>query len=98
MINILQWILGALILVASLLSVYNSFRSRRSVDARLRGLYASRMNMSMGLMLILIALIQMLLFEGSSIRVVVGSVFFLLGMFNLFAGIRNHSHFKKLPS
>jgi hypothetical protein len=50
----------------------------------------------MGLMLILIAPVQMLIFTGSSVRVVVGAVFCLLGLFNLFAGLRNHSHFTRL--
>ncbi len=96
MVNALQWVFGALIIVTCVLSALYSFRSRRSTDGRMRGLYASRMNISMGLMLIFIAIIQMFLFSGSSIRVVIGALFFLLGLFNLFAGMRNHSHFSRL--
>jgi hypothetical protein len=55
------------------------------------------MNMSMGFMLIFISLIQMFLFSGSTLRVVIGALFFLLGLFNLFAGLRNHSHYTRLP-
>ncbi|RED56603.1 YtpI family protein [Cohnella lupini] len=96
MVNALQWVFGALIIVTCVFSALYSFRSRRSADGRLRGLYASRMNISMGLMLVFIAIIQMFLFSGSSIRVVIGALFFLLGLFNLFAGMRNHSHFSRL--
>jgi len=95
MVQTMQWILGLLSVAACVSSAFFSVRSRRAREGKLRGLYASRMNISMGLMLIFIALIQMFLFTGSSVRVVVGSVFFLLGLFNLFAGIRNHSHFAR---
>jgi len=54
------------------------------------------MNIAMGVMLILLALIQMLLFAGSTLRVIVGAVFLLLGLFNLFAGLRNHSVYRSL--
>ncbi|WP_420888798.1 YtpI family protein [Cohnella candidum] len=95
MINAIQWVLGALIILTSLSSVFFSVRSRRSANGRLRGLYAARMNVSMGLMLLFIALIQMTLFSGSTVRVIVGALFFLVGLFNLFAGLRNHSHFSR---
>jgi uncharacterized membrane protein HdeD (DUF308 family) len=97
MVNILQWVLGALIIVTSILSVRYSFRARRATDRRLRGLYSSRMNISMGIMLIFISLIQMFLFSGSTLRVVVGALFLIIGLFNLFAGMRNHSHYTRLP-
>lgn len=96
MVNAIMWALGALIVISSLCSAYFSFRSRRSPDVRLRGLYAARMNVSMGLMLIFIALIQMFMFSGSTVRVIVGAVFLLLGLFNLYAGLRNHAHFNRL--
>ncbi|TFE27837.1 YtpI family protein [Cohnella luojiensis] len=96
MVNTLQWVFGALIIVTCFLSALYSFRSRRTNDGLQRGLYASKMNISMGLMLIFIAIIQMFLFSGSSLRVVIGALFFLLGLFNLFAGMRNRSHFTRL--
>lgn len=95
MISALQWIFGVAIIAALVLSVFYSIRSRRQNDARLRGLYAARLNICMGLMLMSIALFQFSFFSGSSIRVVVGALFLLLGLFNLFAGIRNHSFFTR---
>ncbi|WP_027094006.1 YtpI family protein [Cohnella thermotolerans] len=98
MINALQWIFGLIVVATSVLSVYFSYRSRRSADPVLRGLYGARMNMCIGVTLIFLALIQMVLFSGSTLRVIVGSLFMLLGLFNLFAGMRNHSHFTKRRS
>lgn len=95
MINFLTYLLAALIVLSSISSAVFSIRYRRATDARLRGLFAARMNISMGLMLIFIALIQMFLFSGSTMRVIVGAVFLLLGLFNLFSGIRNHAFFKQ---
>lgn len=95
MINALQWILGIIVAVTAVLSFIFSYRSRRSADPILRGLNASRMNICIGLMLIFLALIQMVLFSGSTLRVVVGAVFMLLGLFNLFAGLRNHAYFTR---
>jgi uncharacterized membrane protein HdeD (DUF308 family) len=96
MVYILQWVFGTFIIVTSVLSALYSFRARRATDRRLRGLYSSRMNMSMGFMLIFISLIQMFLFSGSTLRVVIGALFLIIGLFNLFAGMRNHSHYMRL--
>jgi hypothetical protein len=72
-------------------SVYYSFRYRRQKEAVLRGLYAARMNIAMGVLLVSVALIQLLLFEPNTLRVVLGALFFLLGAFNFFAGAKNHA-------
>ena len=96
MVNVLMWVLGALVVLTSVLSVVYSVRYRRAADGRIRGLFAARMNVSMGLMLIFIAIIQMFLFSGSTVRVIVGALFLLIGLFNLFAGMRNHSHFSRM--
>lgn len=91
----IQKILPVFIIVALMVSLFYSFRSRRSQDPRLRGLYASRMNIAMGAMLIIIAITQLFFFTDSNTRRIFGVVCFLLGMFNLFAGLRNHSHFTR---
>ena len=94
-VNFLLYLLAALIVLSSVSSVVFSVSSRRATDGRLRGLYAARMNISMGLMLIFIALIQMFMFSGSTVRVIVGAIFLLIGLFNLFAGARNHAVFSR---
>jgi hypothetical protein len=93
---ILQSVIPVLILVPLILSVYYSFRSRRTEDPKQRGLYTARMNICMGLMLIVIAVSQLFFFTDSNLRRIFGVICFLLGMFNLFAGLRNHSRFNRL--
>ncbi len=93
----LQWIsyvLWLIILFTMLASAYYSFKSRREKNPRFRGLYAARMNICMGIMLVGIAVIQLFMFGGSNVRIAFGTVCLLLGLFNLFAGMRNHAHFK----
>ncbi|MFD2613490.1 YtpI family protein [Paenibacillus gansuensis] len=85
-----------LIIISAVFSVFNSFKSRRQTDPSLKGLYAARTNISMGALLIVISIMQLFLFQGSSLRVIIGVLFLLMGVFNLFAGIRNHSYFSKM--
>lgn len=84
------------IALACVLSVVFSIRSRRATDPKSRGLNAARMNISMGALLILASFVQFVLFEPDTVRIVVGSVFLLIGLFNLFAGLRNYGHYSKL--
>jgi len=95
---VLQWALLALVAVLSALPVRYSFKSRRAGDPRLRGLYGARMNISMGSMVIGIACLYMLLFSGSTLKVIVGAVLILLGLFNIFAGLRNHAVYSRKES
>jgi len=94
--QVLQWLLMAGIAVTLILSLVFSFKSRRSADPRLRGLNAARMNIFMGLMLLLVATVQIALYRASTLQVIVGTLFALLGLFNLFAGIRNRTHYASL--
>ncbi|WP_127531143.1 YtpI family protein [Paenibacillus kobensis] len=90
---VFHWILFIGIIVTSVLSVVNSIKSRRATAANDRGIYSAQMNIYMGIMLVLIALSQMLMYNGSTVLVIVGAVFMVLGLFNLFAGIRNRSFY-----
>jgi len=96
MVFTIQLVLTILVIATCCLSVFFSFKSRKTPDVKQRGLYAARLNISMGLMLVFISILLLVMFSGSSVRVVVSSLFFLLGLFNLFAGMRNHSHFTRL--
>ncbi|WP_068619920.1 MULTISPECIES: YtpI family protein [Paenibacillus] len=89
MIQTIEYVLYAILIIACVGSVYFSLRSRRSTDPAARGLYAAKMNVSMGVMLIVLAIIQMFMFSGSTIRVIIGALFMVLGAFNIFAGLRN---------
>lgn len=86
-------VLIGVVALCAILSVYFSFRYRRSQDGNIRGLQQARMNISMGIMLIAIALIQIFMFQSNWLRSIIGAVFLLIGLFNLFAGIRNRRIF-----
>jgi Zn-dependent protease len=96
MVTALHWLLMILICLLSLGSVYYSYKSRRSADARARGMNAALMNICMGFMLVLIAIFFMLAYSGSTLKVIVGAMFIVLGLFNLFAGLRNHSIYRSM--
>lgn len=96
MVETLQIILAVLVICTAGLSAYFSFKARREADGKVRGLMSAKLNINMGLMLIFIAILLMLLFSGSSVRVVVCALFMLLGLFNLFAGMRNRTYFTRL--
>lgn len=96
MVETLQIILAVLVIGTAALSAYYSFKSRREPDGKLRGLLGAKLNIHMGLMLIFISILLMLIFSGSSVRVVVCSLFILLGLFNLFAGMKNKTYFSRL--
>jgi len=93
--NSIQTVLFALIIITLLISVYCSFRYRRATDPKVRGLWSSRMNIMMGVMLVIIAITQLFFFTDSVIRRTFGIVCILLGLFNLFAGIRNYGYFSR---
>jgi hypothetical protein len=90
------YVIYAGIVLASLSSVWFSFKSRRAADPKVRGLNAARMNLAMGALLLLAAITQLVLFEPDTVRIAVGSVFLLMGAFNVFAGLRNHGYFSRL--
>jgi len=89
-----QYVLTVLIVASLGFSVFYSFRYRLHKDPQARGLYAARMNISMGMLLILLSLVQLFQFEMNTVRLVIGALLLLLGLFNLFAGLRNHSRFR----
>jgi uncharacterized membrane protein YfcA len=94
----IQTVLFIFIVVMLFLAVYNSFRYRREQDVKKRGLYAARMNMFMGIMLVGVAITQLFFFTDTAFRRIFGSVCLLLGLFNFFAGVRNYSYFSRMKS
>ncbi|MFF2480613.1 YtpI family protein [Paenibacillus sp. NPDC058071] len=94
--SLIQYLFAPGIIITLALTVLFSYKSRRSTDAKTRGLNASRMNISMGAMLVFIAGVQLFLSNESTARIVIGSVFLVLGLFNLFAGFRNHSIYRTM--
>lgn len=92
----IQTVLFILIFILLCLSAFFSFKFRRSQDPKVRGLNAAKMNMTMGIMLIAVACSQLFFFTDSNTRRIFGTVCVLLGLFNLFAGLRNHGIFTRM--
>lgn len=94
MLSALSFILTAVILLSLLSTVFYSYRSRTQSDVYRRGILAAKMNISMGFMLVAMALLQIFLFEANTLRTALGIIFLLLGLFNFFSGVRNHMHYR----
>ncbi|WP_028611897.1 YtpI family protein [Paenibacillus harenae] len=92
--QLMQWLFAPVIFISLAFSAIFSFKSRRTKDARTRGILTARMNISMGVMLLFIALVQLFLSGESTLRIVIGAVFMVIGIFNLFAGLRNLSLYR----
>jgi len=90
----LQWVMAPAIILSLLFSVIYSFKMRRATDPQVRGINGSKMNISMGIMLLFISAVQLLLSNESTLRIIIGSLFLVIGVFNLFAGLRNLSFYR----
>lgn len=95
MLFIVQSILYFIAVLFLIGSIYFSFKRRRGTSQMEQGLAASKMNICMGLMLVTLGIMQLFITIQTWVNFTVGIVFALLGLFNLFAGIRNHSIYRK---
>jgi len=86
-------ILLVIMCLCACLSVFYSFRYRRATDPAVRGLNQAKTNINMGITLIALSLILILTYEANWLRSIIGAIFLLMGLFNLFAGIRNRRIF-----
>jgi hypothetical protein len=50
----------------------------------------------MGSMLVILSLILMFVFTGSTLSVVMEALFLIMGAYNLFAGLRNRSYYARM--
>jgi glucose uptake protein GlcU len=89
-----SFLLTAVILFSLMSTVFYSYRSRTQSDAFIRGALTAKMNISMGIMLVAMAMLQIFLFEANTLRTILGIIFLLLGLFNFFSGVRNHMHYR----
>ncbi|WP_082350909.1 YtpI family protein [Paenibacillus xylanivorans] len=95
-IDVLKYALIAIFALAMVCSALNSIRSHRATDPIATGLYRSWTNIWMGSMLVILALILMFVFTGSTLSVVVEALFLIMGAYNVFAGLRNRSYYARL--
>ncbi len=94
MLEILQYIHNFLFLITIGFSIFYSVKYRRERNPNYKGFMQAKLNISMGIMLTLLSLYPLLIIAGSSVGIVIGAMFLLIGLFNLFAGIRNWTIYK----
>jgi glucose uptake protein GlcU len=94
MLTVFSFFLTAVILISMVLAIFYSYRYRSQTDAIKRGAFAAKMNISMGFMLVFMAILQIFMFEANTMRTILGIVFLLMGLFNFFSGVRNHMYYK----
>jgi len=75
-------------------TIFYSVRYHRQKEPIKRGIDTARMNVSMGIMIADIGVIQLI--SADLLHTIIGAIFLVLGSYNLFAGIRNYKHFKSL--
>ncbi|MGF7046572.1 hypothetical protein J2T13_001070 [Paenibacillus sp. DS2015] len=93
MITVIKYLLFILLIASCATSAYFSLRSRRSSNPTERGMYGAQMNILMGVMLVILSIIFMFIFKGSTPAIIVEALFLILGAFNIFAGIRNRGFY-----
>ncbi|MFD2876568.1 YtpI family protein [Paenibacillus rhizoplanae] len=49
-------------------------------------------------MLVTLSLMSMFMFRGSTLNVVIEAAFLLLGLFNIFSGLRSYSYYSRMRS
>jgi len=83
-----------LIAVSLVFSIYYSIKYRRQQQPVSRGIYQAKQNIAMGTMLVLLSIYLLYLMPGTNMRITIGVLFLLIGLFNLFAGFRNQSFYR----
>jgi hypothetical protein len=90
-----RWILFLVIIYAAFNALRYSRGWRKAAEAKDRGTQQALMNLYLGAMLISMGTIQLIYYEGSNARIVIGAVFALLGLFNVYGGYRNYRRFQQ---
>jgi hypothetical protein len=93
MLSLLSFFLTFAILLSLIFTVFYSYRSRTHKDTYKRAVFAAKMNISMGFMLVFMAMLQIFLFDANTMRTILGIIFLLLGLFNFFSGVRSYMHY-----
>ncbi|BCG58476.1 YtpI family protein [Paenibacillus sp. URB8-2] len=96
MILFIKYLLFLLLTLSVLGAAFYSASFRRAATPGERGLKRAVMNILLGSMLVLLALMSMFLFRGSTISIVVEAVFLVLGAFNVFSGLRSYGYYSRL--
>ncbi|GAB6926649.1 hypothetical protein JCM10914A_06320 [Paenibacillus sp. JCM 10914] len=96
MITVIHYILYIILVLSVVAAALYSIKARRVSDPAKRGSLMAMMNICMGCMLVSLSLVCMFLFRGSTPAIIVEAAFMVLGLFNIFAGIRSRVYYSKL--
>lgn len=91
-----SWIVYSLIILQLIITVYYSFRARRQADPLKRGLYFARMNIMIGVLFITLSLAQLFGTPYNFLLIGFAILVLLVGLYNLFVGIRNHGVYTRM--
>lgn len=78
------------------LTAYFSLRARRHRDPLKRGLNFARMNIMIGVLFLTLSLAQLFTAPFRNLFVAFAILVLLIGLYNLFVGIRNHITFSQM--
>ncbi len=92
----MSWIVFVLLLVELACTVFFSITARRQQDPVKRGVYFARMNIMIGVLFLTLSTAQLFLSPYSSWRVAFAILVLLIGLYNLFVGIRNHGMYTRM--
>lgn len=97
MLVIVQILLLVLICISTFFFVYESVLSRREdVPSHLQLRHRARMNIHMGILFLSISLLHLTSSSTNWIRYVLIGVIAIIGVVNLYYGIKNHSQSKQI--
>ncbi len=91
----MSWIVFSLLIVQLLLTVYFSVRARTTLEPLRRGIFFARMNIMIGVTFLTLSLAQLFLSPYSWWRVSFAILVMLIGLYNLYVGIRNHGFYTR---
>ncbi len=91
----MSWLVYLLLVSLLAVTVWFSVRARRQTEGVLRQLLFARMNISIGLLFLVLSFAQMFLSPYSWWRVGFAIVVLLIGLYNLFVGLRNHGYYSR---
>ncbi|KTD85715.1 YtpI family protein [Paenibacillus etheri] len=96
MVLFIKYLLFVLLVIFVIGAAVFSLSSRRALNPQDKGLKRSVMNVMLGAMLVTLSLISMFLFRGSTVNIIVEAAFLLIGVFNIFSGLRSYSYYSRI--
>jgi hypothetical protein len=85
-----------LLLIELAVTVYYSIRGRRSRDILQRAIFFARMNIMIGVLFLTMSFAQLFTTSYNQWLIMFAIVVMIIGLFNLFVGIRNHGIYTRL--